>query len=88
MADVRPKPPNQWTPERLHAIREIVNTWVNLTVAQVYGDESAALEVAALTGTLIGEIPDLLDEIERLQARSPFRQPPAFLKMDRQSGSA
>ena len=88
MAGVRPKPPNQWPPERLEEIRSMVNTWVNLTVAEVYGDESADLEVAVLTGTLIGFVPDLIDEIERLQARAVGHTPVAIVKMDSRSGSA
>lgn len=48
-------------------------------------DPHAAIEGAMLGGALVGFIPELLDEIERLQTR---REPARLLKMDSQGGNA
>ncbi len=74
------------TPQRLRAIRTMHGAWLE-GIRSVDPDdieEMAALEI--LTGAVVGSVPELLDEIERLQGSAPERV--RTVKMDSRGGNA
>ena len=56
-----------WTPKRLAALRALADDWLALIGRDDLGfDEHIGMDIMA--GAIIGFVPELLDEVDRLRA--------------------
>jgi hypothetical protein len=77
----------QWTPESIASLRALRADYAD-GVATVDLDDCEEMEALAILACyLAGLVPELLDEIERLQRGAPAESP-YILKMDSQRGYA
>lgn len=74
--------------KKLHALRAMHATFMEGLEAADTDDEESLAALDVLTGALVGYVPDLLDEIERLQAGATEPERVRTYKMDRQGGVA
>lgn len=76
-----------WTPERIAALRAMSADWWEGIHTVDPDDIGAQAALQIMTGALVGFVPDLLDEVERLQKGAPAEKP-HMVKMDSQRGYA